>query len=246
MMQSNWTGLEVTPNAVGRTIQQFCEKRLDAAQPLYLAVRPTRYTASKYCHQTVAAQIEQEGGAARCGWLIREHPGIYLTARSYAVWESNEGDLIDVTPNGLGAPRILFADHTSSQPLVSTMRHDTHFLRTFRPKTYGDYALEAAVSGQGGPGQHGSADDGQPGVDDWTAQDDQDDPLAIAIDDFIMMSVCQNALLTMATDGPVCKDPRAYELVSRTLSQCQKEMMRLWGQSIIRKADAQFLFDGAV
>ncbi|SDO48648.1 hypothetical protein SAMN05444050_4254 [Afipia sp. GAS231] len=245
-MQSDLMGVEVTPNALGRTIKQFCEIRLNAAQPRYLPVRPTRYTASEYCHQAVAAQIEQEGGAARFGWIIREHPGLYLTARSYAVWEDTGGNLVDVTPNGIGQPRILFAVHTGSQPADSTMRHGTHFLRTFRPKTYGDYALEAAVSGAGESSQHANTDDGQPGVDDWTMQDDQEDPLAIAIDDFLMMSVCRNALITMTADGPVCNDPTAYELVSRTRSQCQKEMMRLWGHSLIRKADAQFLFDSAV
>jgi hypothetical protein len=86
----------------------------------------------------------------------------------------------------------------------------------------------------------------QPGVDDWTAADDQDNPLASAIDDFIMMSVCQNAMLAMTANGPVCKDPDAYHLVSRTRSECQKEMLRLWGHNLIRQADAQFLFDGAV
>lgn len=87
MMQLEPDRLEFTPKSMGRTIQQFCAKRLNAANPRYLPVRPTRYSASKFCHQTVVAQIEREGGAARFGWLIRERPGMYLTVDTYAVLE---------------------------------------------------------------------------------------------------------------------------------------------------------------
>ena len=82
---------EVTPSAVSRSVEQFCPKKLIAARPRYLPVEPTRYTASQYCHHTVAAQIQRKGGSARFGWIIREQPGTYLTADSYAVWASADG-----------------------------------------------------------------------------------------------------------------------------------------------------------
>ena len=238
---------EITPNVVGRTIQHFCAQRLAAAPPRYLAVHPTRYTESRCCHEAVAAQIEREGGAARLGWLIREQPGMYLTADFHAVWENDDGIAVDVTPSRAGDSRSLFADDDGPFPVHDMkMRRSTHFLRTFRTKTYGDYALEAAGFEGIERNRHLPTDDDQAGVDDATTQGDPDCPLATAIDDFIMLSVCQNSMLVSTGDELTCKDPAAYDLVSRTRSKYRAEMMRLWGQNLIRKADAQFLFDGAV
>jgi hypothetical protein len=241
VMQLEPDRFEVTPKDMTRTIEQFCAKTLKAGHPRYLSVQPTRYTASEYCHQAVAAQMQQEGGAGRFGWIIREQPGMYLTADSYAVWASADGNIVDVTPSRTGESRILFAD---SPALDFTDRPTTHYLRTYRPKTYGDYAL--AMIERGGGGQHSSSDNGQPRIEDRTAQDHQNDPLAIAIDSFITASICPNALLAATTNGAVCKDPDAYDLASRTRSESRKDMMRLWGHSLIRKADAHFLFEGAV
>jgi hypothetical protein len=248
MIHLEWDRFEITPNAVGRTIQQFCMHRLGAANPRYLPVHPSPYTTSRCCHQTVAAQIERNGGNAKSGWLIREQPGMYLTADVYVVWEGADGGIVNVTPNELGESRILFAKDGSCSADELNARPSTHFLRTFRPKTYGDYALESAGLSDTEPGQFLSRDGGQSGVDDWTVHDDQDGPLAIAIDDYVVMSVAQNALLVMTADGLVCKDPAAYDLVSRTRAECRKEMMRLWGHNLVRRADAQFLFgsNGAI
>jgi hypothetical protein len=57
-------------------------------------------------------------------------------------------------------------------------------------------------------------------VDDWTVHDDQDNPLAIAIDDFIMMSISQNALLVMTANGLACKDPRCSTSPLRAAASC--------------------------
>ena len=172
------------------------------------------------------------------GWLIREQSGMYLTADTYAVWEGSDGSIVNVIPNKLGESRILCAEAGSCLMEVTT-RPSTHFLRTFQPKTYGDYALEAACFDGGETQQILSWDD------DRTVEDD---PLVIAIDDYVMMTVSHNALLAMTADGMTCKDPAAYDLVSQIRSECRKKMMRLWGHILIRKADAQFLFgsNGAV
>ena len=86
----------------------------------------------------------------------------------------------------------MFADDMSSPAKNFAGLPSTHFLRNYRPKTYGDYALD--IINRSGRGQHRPSDDDQPRIDDRTAQDCQNDPLAIAIDGFITASICLNGL----------------------------------------------------
>lgn len=88
-------------------VLEFCHT-LSEGMPLYVPLRPDADFKPVQCFLNVDAKIRRSGGTIVYGWEISQIPRIHLEARTHAVWRSSAGDLLDMTPEEFGQPRILF------------------------------------------------------------------------------------------------------------------------------------------
>jgi hypothetical protein len=95
------------PTAIDEMVLDFC-CRISPEQPTYLPIRPAPAAIVSHCFDNVAAQILKYGGDIAYGWAIWSWPGVYFEAEHHGVWRSRTGELVDITPGGAGAKRILF------------------------------------------------------------------------------------------------------------------------------------------
>lgn len=49
------------------------------------------------CYWNVDSEVKENGGRLILGWLIQWLPGLYVEAMHHGVWETPDGDLIDIT-----------------------------------------------------------------------------------------------------------------------------------------------------
>ncbi len=50
------------------------------------------------CFPIVAEQVAAKGGQQIFGWAVWELPGVFIEAEFHSVWESPEGELVDIVP----------------------------------------------------------------------------------------------------------------------------------------------------
>lgn len=97
------------------------------------------------CYWNVMQQIATHGGKARLGWLAHWLPGLYIGLCHHAIWETPEGDLIDITAvqdsrSTSTSTVILVEDEMPDLSLPVTIE-DRHVLLTDDPLV--DSALRA-------------------------------------------------------------------------------------------------------
>lgn len=76
-------------------------------EPLLVPVIPEKYSKINSCFYNVEDKINVDGGQIVYGWKL--HQGLFLIeAERHAIWESSEGELVDVTPNIENSSHVLF------------------------------------------------------------------------------------------------------------------------------------------
>lgn len=100
--------MTTTPAALHDGIRRFCAT-LDVSEgPRFLPVRPEPWSVPNDCHFNVAEKVRRSGGRSRHGWIIWEMPRVMLEAEFHAVWVSESGEMLDVTPKRDAERTILF------------------------------------------------------------------------------------------------------------------------------------------
>lgn len=99
--------LETTPTEITESLRDFCVD-LCWSEPAFIPVQSDQEGMYGFCNLTVAEKIKKDGGKPVHGWTIWEWPGVFWTAEFHMVWETPNGDLIDVTPKPDGETSILF------------------------------------------------------------------------------------------------------------------------------------------
>lgn len=97
-----------TPLRVNSRISKFCQTIVPRQEPFYVPIRPEMDAILGECFPNVQAKIEKDGGAVVPGWNIVEFPGLLLEAEYHGIWQSPDGELMDVSPSPLNADSILF------------------------------------------------------------------------------------------------------------------------------------------
>lgn len=98
----------VTPAAIGQELANFCTILVPNAHPIYVSVRPETGAPTNECFPLVDVAISRFGGTRLLGWALWEFPGVFVEAEFHAVWESPNGELIDIAPKNRPVERILF------------------------------------------------------------------------------------------------------------------------------------------
>ena len=97
-----------TPTTITDEIRQFCHTLVPGAEPVFVEFEPSSFAVQDECYDNVNALVNERGGKMLLGWTIWEWPGILLEGLSHAVWEGENGNLVDPTPKADGESRILF------------------------------------------------------------------------------------------------------------------------------------------
>lgn len=77
-------------------------------RPIFIPVKPFPGYRELKCWYNALQHATENGGRPIFGWAIWKYGDEHFFAQHHAVWRSNQGDYVDVTPNGGVATRILF------------------------------------------------------------------------------------------------------------------------------------------
>lgn len=97
-----------TPTTITKPLVGLAANLAPGSTPLYLFVQPESGAQTNACFHNVAAKVQQDGGAIVHGWLLWEWPNVLAEAEFHAVWQTPDGNLIDITPRPDGEERVLF------------------------------------------------------------------------------------------------------------------------------------------
>jgi hypothetical protein len=88
-----------------QALDLFC-REINGNKPILIRLAPRTWAREAHCFQNVHEMIARYGGRDRPGWIFSHRPfggepGIFVAAH-HCVWESREGELLDVTPAAQG------------------------------------------------------------------------------------------------------------------------------------------------
>ena len=98
----------VTPLVTSNQVLAFCKNLVPDGTPRYVVSQPISGVPINECFVIVEEQIRLRGGQSVVGWEIGHWPGLFLGAVFHAVWQTSEGNWIDITPKAFQSERILF------------------------------------------------------------------------------------------------------------------------------------------
>lgn len=97
-----------TPQEISLVITEFCLNIAPKAIPNFVEVHPHPESQPNECFYNVDAVVQKHGGHRILGWCIWKWANVLIEAEAHAVWQSPEGNLIDVTPHTGNESKILF------------------------------------------------------------------------------------------------------------------------------------------
>lgn len=108
-----------TPKEIDNSVIEFCKSISPYSTPEYVNLRPERWCKQNECYDNVEQKIKDCGGTRQLGWRIQVIPDPYpkymIEAVHHAIWISETGKKIDITPQQDSASRIVFVSDDSTQ-----------------------------------------------------------------------------------------------------------------------------------
>lgn len=96
------------PKLIKPSVLAFCRELVTNPQPCYVPVRPLDKVPANECFTIVPQHVAENGGMQIIGWSIWQWPRVLIEAEFHCVWQTTDGQLLDVTPKSIRVPRILF------------------------------------------------------------------------------------------------------------------------------------------
>lgn len=97
----------MTPKTIDTNILKLVDQVNVKAKPFFVSVVPENYSIPNACFPTVKEKIERDGGKMVIGWQLWE-TNFFVEAEFHAIWESPNGNLLDITPKQIPVEKILF------------------------------------------------------------------------------------------------------------------------------------------
>jgi hypothetical protein len=79
-------------------VKEFCAEISPHRKPLTVRCAPQNQSPYNECFGLVDEKITESGGKQIIGWAIWEKTGVFIEAEFHAVWETTEGNLLDLNP----------------------------------------------------------------------------------------------------------------------------------------------------
>ena len=99
---------ETTPTRVTNKIMELCSGIVPDAVPEYVPVVAQVWSLPSECFPNVQKMVQEHGGQQINGWAIWQWANILVEAEAHSVWQSPEGELIDITLHDNEERQILF------------------------------------------------------------------------------------------------------------------------------------------
>lgn len=99
--------LPYTPKIISRDVLKFCET-ISNHKPIYIAVVSDSQSEVNECFPNVEEKVKVDGGKIKYGWQVWKTRNYLIEAEFHAVWESDNGECIDITPKENLEDKILF------------------------------------------------------------------------------------------------------------------------------------------
>lgn len=116
---------ETTPVEITDKIMELCSSVVPGAAPVFIPVEAAGWGLMNECFPNVQKMVRENGGLQVNGWAIWQWANILVEAEAHSVWQSPEGELIDITPHDNGEREILFlhdADMVYSGQSIGNVR----------------------------------------------------------------------------------------------------------------------------
>ena len=99
---------ETTPVRVTDKIMELCSGIVPDVHPEYVPVVAQEWSLPNECFPNVERMVQEQAGQQINGWAIWQWANVLVEAEAHSVWQSPEGELIDITPHINGENEILF------------------------------------------------------------------------------------------------------------------------------------------
>lgn len=105
-----------TPKKIDESVIDFCKFLSPNSVPEWVNVRPEPWCLENNCYDNVQKKVEHFGGKRQLGWRIQVVPDPYpkfmIEAVHHAIWITETGERIDITPQS--SHRIVFVSDDST------------------------------------------------------------------------------------------------------------------------------------
>lgn len=99
--------MDTLPEQISPALLEFCA-RIAPGMPLFIPSQPIEGAILSACIRNSQEKARISGGSVVYGWAIWHLQGYFFEAEHHGVWLSPEGALIDVSPQYMDYPKILF------------------------------------------------------------------------------------------------------------------------------------------
>lgn len=96
------------PSTLSYEVSDFCSDVSFQQKPFYVSVEPKPYCKMDCCFENVGRVVKECGGEIVYGWQIWLWEGVLIEAEFHAVWRTEGGEYVDITPKDLDYANILF------------------------------------------------------------------------------------------------------------------------------------------
>lgn len=114
------------PTIISDQIMAACRSICDGS-PTFIDCMPAPHSRPSFCFSNVAEQVKAHGGSITYGWVIWRIAGLYIEAEHHGVWCTDEGQLVDISPQFGSPPRILFLADASAVFDPNKLRQNRFF-----------------------------------------------------------------------------------------------------------------------
>ncbi len=108
-----------TPKSIDRSVIDFCKSIVPTSIPEYVSLLPEVWCLENDCYNNVKLKVKKCGGKKQLGWRIQVVPDPYpkfmIEAVHHAIWISDSGQKVDITPQPASANRIVFISDDTTE-----------------------------------------------------------------------------------------------------------------------------------
>jgi hypothetical protein len=117
------------PSPSASSVRKICSVIASPEEPLLVKLAPMPWAVEKECFPNVMRQVAEGGGGIVYGWALWQCGWLFIEAEHHAVWESPNGEWLDITPQVPPVAHTLFLpDKRAIYDFETTDVRDNHRL----------------------------------------------------------------------------------------------------------------------
>lgn len=98
---------EYAPTQMDSDLDRLCTSLVPGGTPILVPIRPWNKALPAECYMNVDNYIKSHGGQRVLGWRLMRWANIIVECEAHAVWKSDSGEFLDITPYSQNASLFL-------------------------------------------------------------------------------------------------------------------------------------------